>query len=63
MFTPGDPKMPNSLKVSNLYRPIVPNNEEALQVFENDEQTYLFFIGLEELEEDSYVRSQKDVTC
>ena len=45
-----------------MYQLVVPNNEELLQVFENDEYVHLFFIGLEEKEEDSSIGSQKDVS-
>ena len=62
MFTPRDPKMPNSFKVVNLYRPIVSNNEEALLIFENDEQAHFFFMGSKEEEEDQPVKHQKVVS-
>lgn len=51
MFSPGDLDIPNSFKVSILYRAIVPDNEGALQVFENDERAHFFLVRLEEQEE------------
>lgn len=53
--------MPNSFKVSTLYIPTVPDNEEAFQVFENAEREYIFFVGSKEKEYDSSIRSQKEV--
>ena len=61
MFTLGDPNIPNSFKISTLYILIVPDNREALQVFENDEQEHLFFEGKKEKEEESFVGSPRDV--
>jgi len=52
MFIPGDSKTPNSFKVSTLYQPIILDNEEALQVFENDELAQFFFASSEEEKKD-----------
>lgn len=55
MFNPSDLKMPNLFKVSMLYKPIVPNNEEALQVFEKDEQDHFFLVGSDDQEERCHI--------
>ena len=45
MSIPSDPEMPNSFKFSTLYKLVVLDNEEALQVFETDEKVHMFFVG------------------
>lgn len=63
MFIPGDYEMSISFRVSTLYRPIVPDNEEALLVFQNDEHTQFIFEVSKEKEENSFVGSQRDISC
>ena len=48
LFMHEDHEMPNSFKILTLYRPTIPDNEEALQAFENDEQDQFFFEGSKE---------------
>lgn len=61
MFIPGNYEIPNSFKVSTLYGPVVPYNEEALQVFENDKHAHFFSVGPEEYDRDSSVVCQRHI--
>ena len=43
MFIPEYPINENVFKVKILFWPAIPNNEDSLQVFDNDEKVLVFF--------------------
>ena len=45
MFFPNDPRNENSFKVSTLFQLYILNIEDVLEVFENNEQEQIFFVG------------------
>ena len=61
MFIPNDSQVSNSFKVMTLYRPAILDNEEALQVFENDEHAQFFFTCSKEEEKDLTIGLKREI--
>jgi len=51
LFNPDDFQDKNIFQVKRISRPLVPDNQEYLQVFENDEELNEFFSCSREVEE------------
>jgi hypothetical protein len=51
LFNPDDFQDKNTFQVKRIFRPSVPDNQEYLQVFENDEELNEFFSNSGEVEE------------
>ena len=61
MLIPDDSRNENSFKVSTLFQPFVRNNEDTLQVFENDEQARILFLGSREEEKDASMEPKHEL--
>ena len=62
MFTPDDVNNENYFQVMTLFRPIVPNNEDSLQVFDNFEQMLVLIVNYEREEEmNAFVETKDEV--
>jgi hypothetical protein len=51
LFNPDDLQNKNTFQVKIIFRPSVPDNQEYLQVFENDEELNDFLANEDDLEE------------
>ena len=60
MFVLDDPKNEISFKFSSLFRPVIPNNDEALHFLENDDQAQVFFTSSQGEEEKNSTLEPRD---
>jgi hypothetical protein len=49
LFNPDDSQNQNTFQVKRIFRPSVPDNQDYLQVFENDEQLVEFLVDTNDL--------------